>query len=276
MPGLIIAFITSATAVLETVTEKRLALLPHEVRKNGFDYLGGVEPVITAFDTSRGKTVDDLLGWLNWRNASGVMLLTDDTLSDLVRLLGDQFNVHRFTPPAYNLNPDNQLRAMIAKCLRSYRYLATRFSDAKYQQIFRLPLRNFVAADTERMQVLCRDMTQRNYGREIDALLRDMRKRQFPKRASDHYEDLYYVDDDKKHFRLGLERHARAETAIPPHNVLCTIANCFRFGQHFDGAIHYNVSRDGDSIVGIYTDCHGVNKQHTRPTHINMFTNDFF
>ncbi|HEX8466738.1 MAG TPA: hypothetical protein VF620_02910 [Allosphingosinicella sp.] len=274
--SLVIAFVTGAAAVLETVTEKRAALLPNEVRASGFADLGGIEPVVTAFDTNRGKNVGSLLDWLDWEDASGVVLLTDDSLPDLVGLLGDQFNVHRFTPPAYGAKTSNQLTATIAKCLRAYKYLAVRFADAKYQQIFRLPLRNFDAPDIERMRTLCRDMTQRNYGREIDALLRDMRKRQLPKRASD-YEDLYYVDDAGKHFEFAPEHHAQADTAMPPHNVLCIIANRLRFGQWFDGTRHYNVSRENSaSMVGTYPDCHDADTPHKKRTHINMFTNDFF
>lgn len=274
--SLIIAFVTGAAAVLETVTEKRAALLPNEARANGFAGLGGIEPVVTAFDTNRDKTMTALLEWLDWKEASGVVLLTDDSLPGLVEALGDQFNVHRFTPPAYGVKTANQLTATISKCLRAYKYLATRFSDAKYQQIFRLPLRNFDAPEIERMQMLCRDMTQRNYGRDIDALLRDMRKRQLPKRASD-YEDLYFVDDAGKHFQFGPEHHAQADTAMPPHNILCIIANCLRFGQWFDGTTHYNVSREKNaSMIGTYPDCHGAVTPHKKRTHINMFTNDFF
>ena len=273
---LIIAFVTGAAAVLKTVSEKRAALLPNEVRANGFAGLDGVEPVVTAFDTNRSKSVSDLLDWLDWDEASGVVLLTDDSLPDLVAILGDQFSVHRFTPPAYHAKTANQLTATIARCLRAYKYLATRFADGKYQQIFRLPLRNFDAPEIARMQEQCRDMTQRNYGREIDARLRDMRKRQLPKRASD-YEDLYYIDDSGKHFQFGPEHHAQADTAMPPHNVLCIIANCLRFGRKFDGTTHYNVSKANKaSMKGDYPDCHGAMKRHKKHTHINMFTNDFF
>jgi hypothetical protein len=274
--SLIIAFVTGAAAVLETVIEKKAALLPNEFRANGFADLGGIEPVVTAFDTNRGKNLDSLLDWLAWEDASGVVLLTDDSLPDLVGLLGDQLSVHRFTPPAYGAKTANQLTATISKSLRAYRYLATRFADAKYQQIFRLPLRNFDATDIGRMRELCRDMTQRNYGREIDALLRDMRKRQLPKRASD-YADVYYVDDAGKHFEFGPEHHAQADTAIPPHSVLCIMANRLRFGQRFDGTTHYNVSREKKAaMVGSYQDCHGTDTLNKKRTHLNMFTNDFF
>ena len=117
--SLIIAFVTGAAAVLETITHKKAALLPNEIRADGFAALGGTEPVITAFDTNRSKNLNDLLQWLDWKNASGVMLLTDDSLPNLVADLGDQFNVHRFTPPAYGTRMTNQLTSTLSKCLRA-------------------------------------------------------------------------------------------------------------------------------------------------------------
>lgn len=273
---LIIAFVTDAAAVLQTIEDKKSALLPADVRANGYAGLGGVEPSITAFDTRRSKNVYDLLDWLDWEHASGVMLLTDDSLPGLIGLLGDQFNLHAFTPPAYGLKTANQLTSTISKCLRAYRFLATRFADAKYQHIFRLPLRNFDAPEIARMQAACRDMTQRNYGREVDAVLHSIRKRQLPKKASE-YDDRYYIDDNGKHFQFGPEHHGLAETNIPPHSLLCIIANQLRFGQRFDGTFHYNVSRMRNrSMIRKYPNCHGALAPNKRRSHINMFTNDFF
>lgn len=273
---LIVAFVTADAAVIETATEKKTALLPSELRVGGFSAFGGLEVVVTAFDTKISKKQNDLLEWLNWEAASGVILLTDDTMPGLVGTLGDQFNVHRFEPPSYGKKVANQLTATLTKCLRAFRYLTTRFDDGKYQQIFRLPLRNFDAPEIARMRDLCRDMMHRNYGREIDTLLKDMRERQKPKRASD-YPDIYLVDDGGKHFQLGPERHAQAETAIPPHEPLCVISNRLRFGRRFDGRTHYNVSREKKaSMKGTYPDCHDTNRENEKPSHINMFTNDYY
>jgi hypothetical protein len=194
----------------------------------------------------------------------------------LIGNLGDQFNVHRFNPPNSGKQVANQLTATLTRSLRAFRYLMKRFDDGKYQHIFRLPLRNFDAPEIARMRALCRNMMHRNYGRELDALLQEMRERQMPKKAST-YPDVFLVDDDGKHFQLGPERHAQAETAMPPHDVFCVISNSFRFGRRFDGATHYNVSRDRDgSMSGKYADCHGSVRSHKKRSHINMFTNDYF
>lgn len=273
---LIAVFVTAESAVIETVSAKKLSLLPAELRADGYAALGVSDVVVTAFDTKISKKVDDLLEWLKWEDASGIVIISDETMPELVQTLGDHFSVHRFAPPGHGKNTANLLTSVLTRCLRAFRYLTTRFTDKKYQQIFRLPLRNFDAPEINRMREICRDMAHRNYGREIDAFLREMRKRQKPKKASD-YPEVYFVDDQDKHFKLGPERHAQAETGMPPHHVLCVISNNMRFGHRFDGASHYNVSRDKNtSMKGNYTDCHGQVREHGKDSHINMFTNDFF
>lgn len=273
---LTLAFVTNDALVLETVAAKRAALLPNEVRKDGYAYLGGLEVRVSAFDTGRSRNIDQLLDAVSWGDASGVILLTDDSWPNLVNFLGDQFSVHRFTPPAYDAVTANQLTATISKCLRAYRWLSLRFDDAKYQQMFRLPLRNFDAPEIAALRWQCRDMLGRDYAKGIETEIGKLRKRQAPKKAAD-YKDVYYVDDDGKHFQLGHELHSRADTAIPPHNTLCVIANCLRFGLRFDGTTHFNVSRDNDaSMIGAYPNCHSVKQPNARRSHVNMFSSDFF
>lgn len=273
---LIIAFVTAESAVIEAVSARKLSLLPADLRANGYAALGVDDVVITAFDTKISKKVDAFLEWLNWEDASGVVIISDESMPELFQLLGDHFSVHRFEVPAYGKNVANLLTSVLTKCLRAFRFFAVRFSDKKYQQIFRLPLRNFDAPEIVTMREICRDMAHRNYGREMDAILKEMRKRQKPKKASD-YPDVYLVDDKDKHFKLGPERHAQAETGMPPHNQLCVVSNNMRFGHKFDGTIHYNVSRDKmRSMKGDYVDCHGGVREHGNDSHVNMFTNDFF
>lgn len=273
---LIVVFVTADSAVIEAVSARKLSLLPADLRANDYAALGVADVVVSVFDTKISKKVDDLLEWLNWEDASGVVIISDESMPGLFQVLGDHFSVHRFEAPAYGKNVANLLTSVLTKCLRAFKFFATRFTDKKYQQIFRLPLRNFNAPEIATMREICRDMTHRNYGREIDTLLREMRKRQKPKKASE-YPEVYLVDDEDKHFKLGPERHSQAETGIPPHQVLCVVSNSMRFGHRFDGTIHYNVSRDKDaSMKGNYNDCHGLVREHRKNSHVNMFTNDFF
>lgn len=275
---LILAFVTKSKLVLDTVEKKKNTLLPLEIRKNGFAALGGGEVTVAAFDTNRSSKLDHFLGWLDWEGASGVVILTDNSLEqDLNQSLGDQFIVYRFLPPTpQERSIHNKLTSIINKSLKVYKYLAKRFAEAKYQKILRLPLRNFKAPELAKIQNLCRNGTQQlGYTKEMDLLLSEMSKRQCPKKSS-NYSKAYYIDDEDKHFELGHEHHALPDTA-PPHTILCRIGNCFRFGQRFDGRTHYNVSKDNKkSMRGQYRNCHGENKTNPTDSHINMFSNDFF
>ncbi|MBC9247496.1 hypothetical protein H4P12_12425 [Paracoccus sp. 11-3] len=273
---LVVVFVTAESAVLEAVASKKTSLVPADLRANGFSALGVHNLVLTAFDTNKSKSINDFVDWLRWEDASGVIVISDESMPSLAENLGDHFSVHLFEAPSNSKNVDNVITSVLAKCLRAFRFFAKRFTDKKYQQIFRLPLRNFDAPEIVEMRKICRDMTQRNYGREIDALLKDMRKRQKPKKAS-AYPEVYLVDDKDKHFKLGPERHAQAETSMPPHNAICVVSNNMRFGHRFDGSTHYNVSRDKNvSMKGIYEDCHGILREHGKNSHLNMFTSDFF
>lgn len=277
---LLVVFVTASDVVTSLVAEKRTALLPPNLRADNFAALGGEEVSISAYRVSKQSTVDKILEHiqaLEPATASSVVLLTDGSLPGLVDVLGDVFCTNQFQAPAFGRSVSNILSGILAKCLRSFRYYKTRFTDQKYHRILRLPLRNFSAQEIGQLRQLCHDMMNaRNFGRELDALLALLRQRQRPKKASS-YSDLYLVDNDEKHFALGMEVHARAETACPPHNALCLLGNNFRFGHHFDGTRHFNVSRDRDARMnGMYPDCHAVPRPGGGAQHLNMFSNDFF
>lgn len=279
--ALIVIFVTSDETVLETVTRRRSSLVPQDIRADSFAATGGNEVLVSVFDArgEKSSSQDILvhLDRLNILDASGIIVLTDDSIPNLINDLGDQLSINRFVPPQYGQNVVNILSSILARSLRAFRYLKKRFNDLKYHQILRLPLRNFDAPEISAMRFACHDiMNQGNYAREIDRIMESFRKRQKPKSAST-YPDPYYVDDSGKHFQFGPELHARADTKIPPHNRVCILANQFRFGCPFNGEKHYNVSREKNgSMAGDYPNCHGVNETVGVKQHLNMFTNDFF
>lgn len=277
---LIVVFITADKTVLEAVAQRRASLVPREIRADSFNGIGKYQIVLSAFDATLQASSDDIVAHLQrskFSDASGVILLIDDSIPNLIDNLGDQFCINRFAPPKCEKNVANILSSILAKCLRAFNYLQKRFNDLKYHQIFRLPLRNFNASEITEMRRACRYLiNQDNYAREIDRILQKIRRRQRPKKASS-YPGPYYVDDKGKHFQLGHELHAQADTKMPPHNCICIVANQFRFGCIFDGKKHYNVSRDGDSsMAGSYLNCHEENQATKATRHLNMFTNDFF
>jgi hypothetical protein len=278
---LLLVFVTSSDEVVNTVSERRLALVPSDLRANGFAALGGENVVLSTFKVGAGSTTESLLTHLcqhRLKHASSALVLTDESMPDLVAQLGDIFCVSRFDAPGHGQNVSNLLAALLARVLRTFRHYRTRFDDRKYQQVLRLPIRNFVGPDMLHLQSACRDMMNRqNFARELDKTLQRFRSnRQRPKKASNS-PVTYLIDDDGKHFTLGHEKHAMADTAIPPHSPLCELANAFRFGRAFDGTKHFNVSKDRNApLNGLYPDCHDYHRSAQGAQHLNMFSNDFF
>jgi len=276
-----VVFVSANAAVLDTVAERRDALIPSEIRARRFEALGGEEIVISAYRVSESSNLNGLLahiGKISDRKLSGVILLIDGSMPNVIDSVGDIFSVNTFEVPPYGQKMGNFLSSTISRALRAFRHYKTRFDDAKYQQILRLPLRNFAASEIAALRETCHDMMNcGNFGRDLDGLMHKFRaKRQHPKKASS-YPDTYLVDDDGKHFSLGHEVHAQADTAMPPHNALCALANNFRFGRVFDGTRHFNVSRDGSGLMaGQYSDCHNEQRPGGGGKHLNMFTSDFF
>ncbi len=278
---LFVVVATAHEAVISQVTERRAALVPSELRARGFAELGGEEVALSVFRVGPTDTLTDAITHieaLDLDAASGLILLTDERLPGLVELLGDVFSVSRFTPPGHQDDVGSIVGAILGKALRAHYLLKTRFDDLKYQQILRLPLRNFEAPEIDQMRTVCRDiMNQPDFRSTLDQVLARLRKRRRPKKVSKSPRN-YLVDDDGKYFELGHKRHAQAETAQPPHNQLCVLGIDFRFGRRFDKGRHFNVSRDRNAILkGDFPDCHDVRRRAARGAdHLNMFSNDFF
>lgn len=277
---LLIIFVTASHTVVEAVTSRKAALVPSDMRANNYAQLGGVETVLSAYRVSDQSDQTNFKQFITARvsgDVNGVIIMTDESLPGLVDLLGNQFSVNRFTPPGHGVNVQNALIKIVSRCLRAYKCLLTRFRDRKYEQIIRLPLRNFNAPEIAELRDVCRDMAnQDNFSREFDAILGRFRKRQFPKKVSSR-PNLYFVDDSKNYYEFGHEIHARADSAMPPHNCLCVLANTFRFGMVFDGNRHFNVSHERETPMTVnFLDCHGATRRAGGAQHVNMFSNDFF
>lgn len=278
---ILIVFVSAQDVVIDEIAARRGTLVPEDIRINSFAALGGEKVILSAYKVDKKSTVQGLLNHISaseCKNITGLMLMTDGSMPALVEQLGDILCVNRFTAPTEVKKAGNILRSVLVKALKAFRHYKNRFEDLKYQQILRLPLRNFAADEIQGMRVACWDMMNRqNFGRELDDVLKSFRSnRQKPKKASSSPR-TYLVDDEAKHFSLGFEVHAQADTAIPPHDQLCLLANGYRFGRWFDGTRHYNVSRDRDEkMAGNYLDCHNAQKPGTGAKHLNMFTNDFF
>jgi len=275
-----IVFVTANAEILEIVEKKKNSLLPADVRADGFKVFGGEEIFISGYSAQNSNELDQLVTGLEkiiCNDPTSVLLISDGGIPDVSPVLGDIFAVNLFDPPKYGANIQNLIQTLLARVLRNFRYYRTRFLDLKYQQLIRLPLKNFMADEIGVVRDLCHNMIgAENFGRQLDEVLRKLRSRQRPKKASSRPE-RYFVDDDDKHFQLGHETHAKAETSQPPHTKACVLGNRCRFGIAFDGKTHFNVSKDKDELMsGNYVDCHGASRPGGGGNHINMFSNDFF
>ncbi|SFX30061.1 hypothetical protein SAMN03097694_1533 [Janthinobacterium lividum] len=204
-----------------------------------------------------------------------VLLVEKDCMSD-VQNVRSAFFIGQ-VEFAYLPNIQNVLSSYMSRLLKNFAFLLSKTMDAVGIQAAMLPLRNFKAEDMSRLNEICREMTLDNEFREDFAeQFAILMRRRGPKRRS-KYPDLYFVDDDDRHFDFGDEQHALADSG-PPHLVSCQIANRVRFGRQIDSRRHFNVTqgdKDKSQISGTFLDCHGQSIHVRATTHINMFSNDF-
>ncbi|MGO6968904.1 hypothetical protein [Rhizobium leguminosarum] len=275
-----VVFVSSNASILDLVTHKKTALVPWDIRAENYKTLDGEEVAVSAYEVLPRTGIDELLAHLEDVVRGGptaIVLMSDGSIPNLPQSVGDFFSVNVFSPPAHGAKIQNIIQAVLAKALKNFRYYRMRFADLKYQQILRLPLRNFAADEIAQLRTLCWDMLgSNNFGRQLDHLLGQIKSRQRPKKTSSH-PDKYFVDDEDKHFRLGPEVHAQADTSRPPHSRACILGNKFRFGSLFEGEKHFNVSREGNALMSSrYIDCHDASREGGGVSHLNMFSNDFF
>ncbi len=285
MSRIVIIVATPDASLERIIVQRREQLIPDAIRRKTHNSIDGNRVTISCFlvkSHARAKDLIEFVDNLCDRNVSGIILAIDYRLVALVELLRSTFFVISYSQDGM-INFGNFFGSIITRALRDYRILSHKFDDTKFRKLFTLPLRNFKAPELNKLvQVCAASNSGKGFADRLDAALRALRERQKPKRYEDNPSHVYLVDDEGKHFQLGHERHARAETAIPPHNDLCRINNVFRFGHRFDSELHYNVSKDENSrqkslgMIGSYLNCHDSEIPGQGRTHLNMFPNDFF
>jgi hypothetical protein len=277
---ILITVVSADETICRTIEARQGQLVPESFRKRDHDAFAGASFELTCFKVVGSVSEDQLLDYLERRmkpDTCGIVILSDRSLGLATRSLSDLYFMNEYDQHGPAKSPHNMLSSLLNRVLKDFGHLTIRFVDAKYQKILRLPVRNFVAPELEQLRKACvSSIDTPAFPRRLDAALGAFRDRQQPKRKSS-YRDEYLIDDEKKHFQLGHERHARADTGHP-HVRLCRLGNLHRFGRGFDHEQHYNVSMDGKNATmdGKYPDCHGEERSGEGRPHLNMFTNDFF
>lgn len=278
---LLIIVATPDPDVERVILQRREGLVPAPARDQVSRFLHGARLSISCFLGQPSSTHESFVSHLKnllTSEVQGVVIAIDRSISHLVGALQNVCFVFRYDSEKEIKSPANFFGAKFAAILANYVNFARRFDNAKDRKLLTLPLRNFDARELRDLRALCADPGgERRFAEDLDQQLKALRQRQKPKRYSD-YEHVYIVDDQGKHFALGRERHARADTRQPPHNDICALGKDFRFGRRFDADAHFNVSmgREDQRMTGMYFDCHGDARSGERRTHLNMFANDFF
>lgn len=255
-------------------------LVPAEVGLRG--PLAGLKPRFTsaAWSPEPPETSASLGRFLlsRARDHDGCILVVDSRWAHYVADIGNAAFVVQFDVAGADGNPQNFFAGLLARALRNFAQLLAKFRRGNDAQLLHLPLRNFRAAEIAEIARICRDEPlSGDLSNNIERQLKGLRARVRPRRKSS-YKTEYAVDDARRFFIYGPERHAQFATG-DPHRPYCEFTGLFRFGVRIDERRHYNVSEtEGDrtKISGEFIDCHGESRVAGGVTHLNMFTNDYF
>ena len=212
------------------------------------------------------------------RGSDACVVLLDAQWARVAERVQDTVFLVRFDRSEVDESLRNFFHRMTARGLRALIKLLARFDRGDDGKLLTLPLRNFHAVDLAELARLCReDALVTTFGEDLEAQLVALRSRVRPRRRTAS-KRVYVVDDRRRFFHYGPERHARFATGTP-HLPACELAGLYRFGCAIDDCRHYNVSEtEGDvtTIEGRFEDCHGAGHDVGDVTHLNMFCNDYF
>lgn len=212
------------------------------------------------------------------KGVEACLLLVDREWEFLIENIRSAVLCQVFDRGTVGSSPMNFFHRETSRLLRGFSTVHTSFASGSEMQALCLPRRNFDATELrEIVRLCCEDWSKRNFREKFDEQLKLLRRRRQPLRANSSGK-RYFVDDRRRYFEFGPEKHAQFPTG-EPHLPYCAFNGYFRFGHRIDSTRHYNVTAEaGDrtSIEGEFDDCHGTRLAVRRTTHLNMFSNDYF
>lgn len=259
------------------------AIVPKDALKRGF--FEGRDPRViqSAYVPEGAPSTADLEKFVLSRakDVDACLIMIDHELKYLISNISNSVFVVAFQRASIGVNFQNFFHQTTARSLKAFGQMLARFHKGEDGVLLMLPLRNFHASELAEIAKLCQESNmEANFGDLVERQLVALRGRLRPRRRSG-YKTIYAVDDSKRFFVYGKERHAKFPTG-GEHSAYCEIAGHVRFGKRIDAERHFNVSEtEGDetSISGIFRDCHGTEREvkpHPRVSHLNMFSNDYF
>ena len=266
-----IVVLTPNRSLSSVIRVKKTRLIPGDLRKKYPNISIG------SFELQPATTVEALATFFAQMASPGVVVLCDTRYARFVPGLATSLFTVTFDHSFGGKNVQNYFWMILSKVIKEFASFAPLFDDEKSRKLLILPLRNFSADELRQLHDLFRNgvVIDGNLRSSVERLLSALGGRRKPKVAS-RYDKTFYVDDAERFFEYGHEIHAGLETKTPPHNEICAVAGIYRFGKKYDVQRHFNVSREGRDIHGIFNDCHGSRAARGPCSHINMFPNDFF
>jgi len=210
---LIIVVATPDAALARTVGQKKVALIDSATQARASSF-GVTVSVLSAIPAS----VDDLIRYLVdlGADAGGIITILDSRLSAYGTTLSPFFIVVPLENMNESFNHQNLLRSAYNNGLKSFLVFFDHFSKLQYKKILLLPLSNFSSPKFGRLKaIFLGRISSKGFGDILDGAIASMRDLQRPK-TSTSYQDVYLIDDRGRHYQLGREKHARAETGCPP------------------------------------------------------------
>lgn len=146
------------------------------------------------------------------------------------------------------------------------------------RKVMLLPFKAFDHLALRNLKTACEDVTHPDFINNVMKSMSSLLALRRPRRRGKGRERCY-VDDNKRGFIYGSERHARVETKTPPHLELCHLLGVSRFGFNVEADRHYNVtmeSKAGETLIsGDFYNCHNELTSFKKRSHLNIFCNDY-
>lgn len=265
----------SDNEAMDFVKKKNSSLIPQSV----FDSLQsqGIRPIFTFRFFSMKSAKKDLASFLLERKNDGIIVFVDSDINlQPASLYSAVFALELDYSQMNYGNRGNFFSTLINQGVKNFLIYRKFVCDGNDQQAILLPLKNFNSQLIQELKSIFRYMTfGQDFEGHLSNVIYSLKKTKRPRRRGNSQES-YFVDDDEKLFKYGLERHAQLATGTP-HSAVCQLTGTFRFGMPIDSGRHYNVfkeNKQNTSISGSFLDCHDQQLYIQKTTHLNMFIND--
>lgn len=271
-----IGLISSNHTMNKSYKRLRTALIPRDIitQKRMMD----LNPIFIfkAYDPEiDSRSFEDYI-LSNTRDVDAVILLVEHQHEAITYSVRHAFFMVKIKFDTRNANPKNYFSKILARTLKNFVVLIDTMKRSDNEQVMILPIRNFKSKKLCELAKACVDMgMSTSFNNTIGSLVRKLKEQKQPRRSS-NYRTMYIVDENKKYFEYGKERHARLPTG-DPHQAFCEINGNFRFGKRIPSDRHFNVTKQAGSLTkisGDFTNCHDTSVSVKETTHLNMFAND--